>query len=105
LTIVIALLSTAKAQEQLARNLQARRLAMGLTQAGLATRSGVALGTLRKFERTGAASIETLLKLLTVVGGLEQVIAASAPEADTFSSIDEVLRAGDKPRRKHGWRS
>jgi len=102
---MISLLSTTKAQEQLARNLQARRLAMGLTQAGLATRSGVALGTLRKFERTGAASVETLLKLLMIVGGLEQVIAASAPEANTFSSIDEVLQAEDKPKRKHGWRS
>lgn len=102
---MISLLTPLKAQEQIARNLQERRLAMGLTQAGLAARSGVALGTLRKFERTGAASIETLLKLLMVVGGLEQVIAASAPEADTFSSIDEVLQAPDKPRRKHGWRS
>ncbi len=102
---MILLLSTTKAQEQLARNLQARRLAMGLTQVGLATRSGVALGTLRKFERTGAASVETLLKLLMVVGGLEQVIAASAPEANAFSSIDEVLQAEDKPKRKHGWRS
>jgi transcriptional regulator with XRE-family HTH domain len=105
MTTMIVLLSAAKAQEKIARNLQARRLAMGLTQAGLATRSGVALGTLRKFERTGAASVETLLKLLMVVGGLEQVIAASAPEADTFSSIDDVLQAEDKPRRKHGWRS
>lgn len=102
---MISLLTPLKAQEQIARNLQERRLAMGLTQAGLAARSGVALGTLRKFERTGAASIETLLKLLMVVGGLEQVIAASAPEAGTFSSIDEVLQAQDKPRRKHGWRS
>lgn len=102
---MISLLTPLKAQEQIARNLQERRLAMGLTQAGLAARSGVALGTLRKFERTGAASIETLLKLLMVVGGLEQVIAASALEADTFSSIDEVLQAQDKPRRKHGWRS
>lgn len=102
---MIALSSAAKAQEQVARNLQARRLAMGLTQAGLAARSGVALGTLRKFERTGAASIETLLKLLLVVGGLEELVAASAPEAQTFSSIDEVLQAEGKPRRKHGRRS
>lgn len=102
---MVALLTTAKAQEKLAKNVQARRLAIGLTQAGLASRSGVPLGTLRKFERTGAASIETLFKLLMVVGGLERMVDASAPEQDEFTSIDEVLEADRKPSRKHGWRT
>lgn len=102
---MIAILTSAKAQTQLARNVQERRLAMGLTQAGLASRSGVPLGTLRKFEQTGAASIEVLIKLLMVVGGLEQVIDASAPDAGAFNSIDDVLDAKDAPKRKHGWRS
>ncbi len=105
MAIMIALMTTAKAQEQLASNVQARRLAIGLTQAGLASRSGVTLGTLRKFERTGAASIETLFKLLMVVGGLERMIEASAPEQNEFTSIDEVLEADRKPPRKHGWRT
>ncbi len=102
---MIALLTPAKAQEALARNLRQRRLAMGLTQAGLATRSGVALGTLRKFERTGSGSIELLIKLLSIVGGLERLIEASAPDQAKFTSIDEVLEADRKPARKHGWRS
>lgn len=103
--IMISLLTPAKAQLQLAENLRERRLAMGLTQAGLAARSGVALATLRKFERTGAASIETLLKLLAVVGGLEEVIKATTPIESEFSSIDEVIKADTKPKRKIGWRS
>ena len=102
---MITLLSAAKAQETLAGNVQARRLAIGLTQAGLASRSGVPLGTLRKFERTGAASIETLFKRLMIVGGLERMIDASAPEQSEFTSIDEVLGADRKPPRKHGWRT
>lgn len=89
----------------MAEHLQARRVAQGLTQAGLSTRSGVALGTLRKFERTGAASIETLLKLMTILGGLESLVAATAPEAPGFNSIDEVLKAEAAPKRKYGWRS
>lgn len=91
--------------EALARNIRARRLAMGLTQAGLSKRAGVALASLRKFEQTGAISLESLLKLLMVVGGLERVIEASAPEHGEFSSIDEVLEADEKPARKKGWRS
>ncbi len=102
---MIALLTATKAQEKLAKNVQARRLAIGLTQAGLAARSGVPLGTLRKFERTGAASIETLFKLLMVVGGLDRMVDASAPEQAEFTSIDEVLEADRKPSRKHGWRT
>lgn len=102
---MMSLLTPAKAQLQLAENLRERRLAMGLTQAGLAARSGVALATLRKFERTGAASIETLLKLLAVVGGLEEVIKATTPIESEFSSIDEVIKADTKPKRKIGWRS
>lgn len=102
---MMSLMTAAKAQEKLARNVKARRLALGLTQSGLASRSGVPLGTLRKFERTGAASIETLFKLLMVVGGLERMVDASASEQGEFSSIDEVLDADRKPSRKHGWRT
>lgn len=103
--IMISLLTSAKAQLLLAKNLRERRLTIGLTQAGLAARSGVALATLRKFERTGAASIETLLKLLAVVGGLEEMIKATTPIESEFSSIDEVIKADAKPKRKIGWRS
>jgi transcriptional regulator with XRE-family HTH domain len=103
--IMISLLTPTKAQLRLAENLRERRLATGLTQAGLAARSGVALATLRKFERTGAASIETLLKLLAVLGGLDEVVKATTPIASKFSSIDEVIKADTKPKRRIGWRS
>ncbi len=105
IAIMMSLLTPAKAQLQLAENLRERRLAMGLTQAGLSSRSGVALATLRKFERTGAASIETLLKLLAVVGGLEEVIKATTLIESEFSSIDEVIKADVRPKRKIGWRT
>jgi len=102
---MISLLTPTQAQESLANNVRDRRLAMGLTQAGLAARSGVPIGTLRKFERTGAASVETLLKLLAIVGGLEDIVAASAVQPAAFASIDDVLEAGKPDRRKHGWRT
>lgn len=102
---MVSLLTPNKALETLAGNVQARRLDMGLTQAGLSSRSGVPLSTLRKFEQTGAASIEVLCKLLMVVGGLEDVVEASAPKQSDFTTIDEVLKADGKPKRKHGWRS
>lgn len=102
---MIALLTAPRALLKLAANMKERRLAQGLTQAGLSARSGVALGTLRKFERTGEASTQALVKLLAVVGGLEAVLAASAPEKAAFASIDEVLDPGPTSKRKHGWRT
>lgn len=89
----------------LAANMRERRLAMGLTQAGLSERSGVALATLRKFEQTGALSIDSLFKLMLVVGGLEEVVKASALGVHEFSSIDDVVSGKKQPKRKRGSRT
>ena len=47
---VYTILSPSEVTEDLANRLKQRRLARNLTQAGLAARSGVPLGTLKKFE-------------------------------------------------------
>lgn len=94
-----------KAKTALSANLRERRLAMGLTQAGLSKRSGVALATLRKFEQSGSVSVDNLFSLMLVVGGLEQVIAASQPDSTEFASIDDVLSNSSRPKRKRGSRS
>ena len=39
------------------------RLAVNRSQAGLAERAGVSLGSLKRFERTGAASLEFLARI------------------------------------------
>ena len=53
---MLLLTTVAKAQEKIAKNARLQRLAMGLTQQGLAKRSGVPLPTLRKFEQKGLIS-------------------------------------------------
>ena len=68
------LLTVTKAQEKIAENSRLQRLAINLTQQGLAERSGVALPTLRKFEQKGLISLEAFLKLQMVLGGLENVV-------------------------------
>lgn len=100
----MSLLSSAKSQKKLANNARAKRLQMDLTQVGLANRSGVPLRTLRKFEQEGAISLESFLKLYMVLGGLDDIIKASAPMETAFSSIDEVLEAPKTKTRKRGTR-
>lgn len=99
------LFTVSKAQGAIAENMRNRRLATGLTQQGLAKRSGVSLATLRKFEQKGSISLESFLKLAMVLEALEDVVGATEPPAPEYSSIDEVLEAErKKPPRKKGWR-
>jgi transcriptional regulator with XRE-family HTH domain len=99
---MLSLTTVAKAQEKIAENARLQRLTIGLTQQGLAERSGVALPTLRKFEQKGLISLEAFLKLQMVLGGLENVIKSIESNTAAFSSIDEVLESNKKPARKRG---
>ena len=101
---MISLISPAKVQRKLAEQARARRLQMALTQTGLAERSTVALATLRKFERTGAISLESFLKLHMVLGGLEDILKATQIKETFFASIDEVLDTDHTPTRQRGTR-
>jgi transcriptional regulator with XRE-family HTH domain len=83
------------------RNIAARaktaRLAANLSQQGLAERAGVPLGTLKRFERVGAASIELVVRIalaLRMENGFENLF-----EPQRFTSIDDVLAAPPKRRR------
>ena len=96
------LISLSKAQKTLVQNIRERRLQMDLTQEGLAERSGVPLSTLRKFEQTGMISLESFLKILSIVGGLEEMIVGLKPNTPAFKSIDEVIKIGEKTIKKRG---
>ena len=98
------LMSAAKAQRKIAEYVRDRRLALELTQEGLAERSGVALSTLRKFEQKGSISLESLIKILVVVGGLEEVLRVLEPDKPTFNSIDDVVMQEDIKIKKRGRR-
>lgn len=101
---MIALLNLAQALKFTRENIRTRRVLNGLTQEGLANRSGVPLPTLRKFEQTGLISLESFYKLLLILDGLDTLIAATKVPSSAFSSIDEVLQAAQhKKQRKKGW--
>lgn len=56
--------SLAKRHKKLRRKLK-------ISQAEMAERSGVSLGSLKRFENTGKISLESLLKLANLIGRLE----------------------------------
>ena len=99
---MVSLISVSKAQQSIASNVRQRRLAMNFTQEDLSERSGVPLATLRKFEQKGIISVEALLKLLLIVGGIDELLQALKPPKPTFVSIDDVLSQSTRVTRKRG---
>lgn len=95
-------ISFSKVQMKIVENVRDRRLQMELTQEGLSERSGVSLSTLRKFEQKGVISLDSFLKILSVVGGLEEMLEALKAKEQHFKSIDEVLKSEEKSTRKRG---
>lgn len=89
----------------IAGRVRALRLARGWTQAELAERAGVAVDTLRRFERTGRIALERLLMIAKVLDAIEPFEALFAPPP--FRTLAEVERAAGptrvrarKPRRR-----
>lgn len=100
--MALTLKSPADVQSEVRDRFKARRLALDLTQAGLAKRSGVALGSLKRFETTGLIAFDSLLKLALVLECLQDFDHVAAPnDARTLAnrSLDDVL-AEAKPRKK-----
>ncbi len=76
------------------------RLARGWRQVTLSERSGVSLGSLRRFEASGRVSLQNLLKLAFALGRLDDFDALfQAPPA---SSLAELEAAETGPARQRG---
>lgn len=79
-----------------------RRIALGLTQSDLATRSGVPLATLKRFEQKGQISLAGLLTLadaLDVLAGFGALFPAV--EATRLEDLDKPT-ARQRVRKRKG---
>ena len=61
--LTLTLYSVRDVKNGFAERFKRLRLSKGLTQFGLAKRSGVSLGSLKRFERSGEVSLGTLLHM------------------------------------------
>ncbi|PPD26962.1 MAG: transcriptional regulator [Hyphomicrobium sp.] len=99
--MTVSLKSPSDVLQEVRDRFKRRRLALNLTQAGLARRSGVALGSLKRFETTGLVAFDSLLKLALVLDCLGDFDGLAAEDARSMSGkpLDEVL-AGTRTRKK-----
>jgi len=53
----------------------------------------------------GLISLESFLKLMIALNGLEKLVQSVKPDDSNFSSIDDVLASTEKKSPKKGWRT
>ena len=81
---------------EMAKRHKMLRKQAGFTQSELARRSGVSLGSLKRFETSGQISIQSLFLLIDVLGRLDDLDTILKP----FEDMKEIERLfSDKKRR------
>lgn len=84
----------------IAKQAQAKRLSFNFSQQTLAERANVSYGVLKKFERTGKISMESLLKIALVLGTLEKFNDLFSPKSpEEFRSLDELMKQDTTRKR------
>ena len=79
--------------EILRDKIKTRRLSLKLTQEGLSKRSGVSLGSVKRFEKSGEISLHSLLKIALVLECLDDFTTIAEPKQEKVNSIDELLNS------------
>ena len=79
-------------QASLAVRFRKLRKAQGYSQEEMAKRSGVSLGSLKRFENTGLISLESLLKLSHLLDRLEDFKGVFAPDED-MKRIEKLFKS------------
>ncbi len=82
----------------IAAKMKKLRISNNLTQTDLASRSGVSLGSLKRFESTHQVSLQSLLKLAVVLDAMlpfQQLF-----DKNEFESIDQLITNPAKDRKR-----
>lgn len=98
--LAINILSPSQVMYSIRENFKAKRLSLDLTQEGLANKSGVSLGSLKRFEHSGQIALESLLKLALVLDCLDDFKDIATLKNSEYNTMDELLK--EKPTKKRG---
>jgi transcriptional regulator with XRE-family HTH domain len=83
----------------LAQRAKALRLLKAWTRATLASRAGVSPASLKRFETTGAASLDLVLRVAFTLGRLEEFTSTfQVPEITSLAELE--ARQGRQPRKR-----
>ncbi len=89
-------------RRDIAARAQTRRLALNISQAELAARSGVSLGSVKRFETTGEISLSSLLSIAMVLNDLEAFTELfSPPRREYLFTMEEPAPRKRARRKRH----
>lgn len=86
-------------RRDLAQRARKRRLTLNLSQEGVARRAGISAGTVKRFEKTGHISIDSLLKIAIVLDATKDFDNVFRQEWVAPESIDQIIEAPALPQR------
>ena len=87
-------------QQGIAERMRERRLELNLTQNGLASKAGISLGTLKRFENSYEISLKYLLMIAVVMDATEEFEKLFTKKQ--FEDIEEVLKISNGKKRQRG---
>jgi transcriptional regulator with XRE-family HTH domain len=99
-TPLLTLLSPTEVGKSLADRAKALRLLKGWTRDTLAGRAGISPASLKRFETTGMASLDLVLKVAHALSRLEEFNKPFHPPQ--AQSIEHLERQAATPSRKRG---
>lgn len=78
--------------QEIAQRIRAQRMRLELSQPELAQRAGVALGTVSGFEKTGKATLETLLRLIIALGLTKELEPLFLQKPTSIKELEEASK-------------
>ena len=79
-------------EEELKTKFKQKRKFFKISQKELSLKSGVSLGSLKRFEQSGKISFSSLLQLAVILGCLEEFENICNKKEEEFKSIEEILK-------------
>lgn len=92
--------SSSAIAKKIAMRVREKRLFLNLSQQALSKKSGVSLGSLKRFETTFEISLNNLLKLAVTLQSTEEFL--NLFPAKNNQSIDDILKQKQTKKRKRG---
>lgn len=76
-------------KDEIVKNVKQRRKEAKLTQEQLSKKSGVSLGSIKRFERTGEIALTSLIKIAVALGCQEDFLQLFVKKQ--YQSIQEII--------------
>jgi transcriptional regulator with XRE-family HTH domain len=93
----IGLATSNEILRELGARLRSQRLVQQLSQQELAAMAGLALGTVKKLERNGASSLETVVRVVQALGLVDELAPLFVLQRN---SIAQMARAAQPQRQR-----